>query len=546
MLNKIFIVLGMTLMFVSAGAADDSYANLITKQMGLQGRVIWFDAEANMWELSTRQGVAETVAQCKAASINTIIVDIKPLCGLVLYNSKLAPKLTSWDGKPYPKDYDLLRVVTEEGHKAGIKVYAAMNVFSEGANNVCGGPALKHEDWQCVQYDVDRYLVGDDGTRRRITCSNGPYTVGDICLYGQGSKPAGDLPPNTTYLRITHEGECVSCGIATGKARISTPDGGFLLLGNGEAGEWLKKCSDNRVKLRIEGTQRLVKVSELDNVHHAIFVNPLNPDVRAYELNIIKEICQHYPVNGIILDRMRYPNIYADFSETSRKAFEKFLGKPVNRWPDDVFKRNAVPGDDIIRGPYFKDWIKFRASVMRDFLKEARQTVKKVKHDLKIGIYVGSWYPLYYDVGVNWGSPNHTAQHEWWPDGYEETGYADQVDYMMTGCYYTHPTRADAKKAGDEEWKSVEAATEESIDAVNDATFVYGSLYLYQYNTRPDKFVAAMKQCLAKTQGCMLFDLVYLRQYGWWQYVNEVFQGNVTAPHDIPGLLEKVREHGKK
>lgn len=542
MLYKWIIAIGITLMFVSAGAAEGSRANSLSKQKGLQGRVIWFDAEANMWELSTRAGVAETVAKCKAAHINTIVLDVKPLCGLVLYNSKIAPHLTQWEGKPYPAKYDLLRVVIEEGHKVGIKVHAAINVFSEGAHSVSGGPALKNPDWQCVQYDVERFLVGGDGTKMKLTCSNGPYMLGEICLYGLGSKPAGYLPPNTTYVRVTHDGYPIQCGVASGKARISTPEGGFLLLGTGESGEWLKKSAENGTRLRIDGNDCLVRVGETQSEHNAVFVNPTNPDVRDYELSIIKEICRMYPVDGIVLDRMRYPNIYADFSDTSRKAFENTIGKHIEHWPDDVFKRNPVPGDDIIRGPYFKEWIKFRAQVMRDFLAEARKTIKAAKPSAKLGIYVGSWYPLYYDVGVNWGSPNHASQQEWWPDGYEETGYADLVDYMCTGCYYMHPTREDARAGGDEEWKSVEAAAEESINAVNDATFVYGSLYLYQYANRPDKFVASMRQCLEKTQGCMLFDLVYLRKYDWWKYLDQVFHGQVMAPHDVPGLIDKVKE----
>ncbi len=545
MLSRILIAVGMTLMFVSAGAADDSYANRVARQMGLQGRIIWFDAEANLWQLSSRTGVQETIAHCKAANINTIIVDVKPLCGLVLYNSMIAPKLTSWEGKPYPAGYDLLRTVIKEGHKAGIKVHAAVNVFSEGAAGIDGCQAFDHPDWQCVQYDVERYLVGSDGARMRLTCSNGPYQVGEICIYGLQSKNAGELPPNTSYLRITHDGDPISYGTATGRAHISAPEGGFLLLGTGDAGQWLKHVSDNKVRLHMEGNDRLVKIGASETEFNAVFVNPVREDVRDYELSVIREICRRYPVDGIVLDRMRYPNIYSDFSDESRKAFEDFLGRKLDRWPDDVFKRNPIPGDDVIRGPYFKDWVKFRATVMRNFLADAKEVINETRRGTKIGIYVGSWYPLYYDVGVNWGSPKHSAQHEWWPDGYEETGYADLVDYIMTGCYYVHPTRADAKAAGDEEWKSVEAATEESIDAVGDATFVYGSLYLYQYNTRPDKFLAAMKQCLDNTQGCMLFDLVYLRKYDWWLYLDSVFATPTKAPHDVPGLLDELREHEK-
>jgi hypothetical protein len=318
------------------------------------------------------------------------------------------------------------------------------------------------------------------------------------------------LPPNTVYVRVAPDGRPIHCGVATGKARISAPEGGFLLLGNGKAGEWLKEVAQNHGRFHLDGKKVLVNVSALHNAHNAVFVNPLHPEARAYALNIIEEICSNYAIDGLVLDRMRYPNFYGDFSDITRNVFENYIGHKVENWPEDIYERGAIPGE-IKQGPLYKQWIKFRAQVMRDFLAEARNVVKTAKPNAFLGIYVGSWYPLYYDVGVNWGSPGHKAGLDWWPEGYEDTGYADLVDYMCTGCYYCHPTRKEAVAAGDEEWKSVEAAADESINAVKDSTFVYGSLYLRQYQGRPWKFLEAMNKCIEATQGCMLFDLVYVR-----------------------------------
>lgn len=532
-------------MWVESGASAESYANLVTRERGLQGRIMWFDADANLWELSTRQGVADAVANCKAANINTIIVDVKPLSGLVLYNSKIAPRLVTQDGKKYPAGYDLLRTVIDEGHKAGIAVHAAINVFSEGSQKRPGGPARKYIDWQAVQYDMDRIVCTDDGTKLKLTCANVPYSQEEVCLYGADPEKAGKLPPNTVYVRVSGDGRPLYCGTATGYARLSAPKGGYLLLGNGRAGEWLKSVVDGGGAFKLEGKKVLVNVGNSDAAHNAIFVNPLHPKARTYALNVIREICENYPVDGLVLDRMRYPNIFTDFSDTTREAFEKHIGRKIDRWPEDVYERGAVPGE-MTEGPLFKDWLKFRAKVMRDFLAEARETVKTARPQAQIGIYVGSWYPLYYDVGVNWGSPNHRAGLDWWPDGYEETGYADLVDYMMTGCYYMHPTRKDAIEHGDEEWKSVEAAAEESINAVKDATFVYGSLYLMQYNGSPERFKRAVHECLERTQGCMFFDLVYVRKYGWWEVIKQAFPTPRKAPHTVPGLLAQIRKNGQR
>ncbi|MCE5199129.1 MAG: alpha amylase family protein [Armatimonadota bacterium] len=528
-------------MFAASGVAADSRVNQLCRQRGLQGRVMWFDAEANLWALSSRDRVADIVQQCKAANINTIVVDVKPLSGLVLYDSKIAPKLTRFEGRPYPRDYDLLRTVIEEAHKVGIPVHAAINVFSEGSQDTPGGPALEHKDWQCVQYDIERSVKAGDEPKRAVKSAGYPYSSGDVCVYGDDAKSIGELPPNTYYVRVDKEGRTLQSEAVTGRARLSAPEGGFVLVGNRGAGVWLRDMVSSGAKFTLECNETMKPVGDLNNVHAAVFVNPLHPEARAHELSVIKEICENYPVDGIVLDRMRFPNIYTDFSDTSRKAFEQFIGHPVENWPADVFKRSAVPSTEVVRGPLFKSWLKFRAKVIHDFLAEARDVVKKTKPNAKLGVYVGSWYPLYYDVGVNWGSSKHSTDYEWWPEGYEETGFADLADYLCTGCYYTYPTRSEARANGEEEWKSVAAAAEESIKAVDDATFVYGSLYLRQYNGRPAKFREAIKQCLEKTQGCMFFDLVHVRDYGWWDEIGQVFNQPTRAPHEVPELLDELR-----
>ncbi len=198
--------MGTIVMFVSSGATADCYANQVCRQRGLQGRVIWFDAEANLWELSTRSGVADVVARCKAANINTIVVDVKPLSGLVLYASAIAPRLREFEGRSYPPGYDLLQTVIEEGHKAGIAVHAAINVFSEGSQKLDAGPALTHPDWQCVGYELDRSITAGDGPKLELSCADIPYSDEKVCLYGQDPESAGYLPPDTVYVRVDRNG----------------------------------------------------------------------------------------------------------------------------------------------------------------------------------------------------------------------------------------------------------------------------------------------------------------------------------------------------
>src|ERR1043166_8815994 len=105
---------------------------LVTKSAGLEGRMLWMDATANLERLSTQAGVAAIMEKCRKARINTVVVDVKPLSGLVMYRSSVAPRVKEWRGVTYPENYDLLKTVIDEAHTRGIKVHAAINVFSEG------------------------------------------------------------------------------------------------------------------------------------------------------------------------------------------------------------------------------------------------------------------------------------------------------------------------------------------------------------------------------------------------------------------------------
>jgi len=52
---------------------------------------------------------------------------------------------------------------------------------------------------------------------------------------------------------------------------------------------------------------------------------------------------------------------------------------------------------------------------------------------------------------------------------------------------------------------------------------VYGSLYVLQYKDKPEKFRQAIQMCLERTEGVMIFDLVYIQDYGWWDILKKTF-----------------------
>lgn len=52
------------------------------------------------------------------------------------------------------------------------------------------------------------------------------------------------------------------------------------------------------------------------------FVNPSNPEVQDFQLARIEEVLKNYDVDGVVLDRCRYDNLFADFSDLSKNSLQ--------------------------------------------------------------------------------------------------------------------------------------------------------------------------------------------------------------------------------
>ena len=211
---------------------------------------------------------------------------------------------------------------------------------------------------------------------------------------------------------------------------------------------------------------------------------------------------------------MRYPNLSADFGPESRAAFEAWLGRGAIRWPDDIFVISDVPWLPVVPGAYYKEWLEWRAWQIRNFADAAAGLVRTTKPEVKVAVYVGSWYESYYDVGVNWGSRKFHAGYSWMTPTYNQTGFAELFDYICTGCYYPIPTKEAARARGRAEGATVEAACELSRRAIAEAGFVYGGLYLHDYEKNPHDFQEAIRVAVENSDGVMLFDLVHIEDYG--------------------------------
>lgn len=260
----------------------------------------------------------------------------------------------------------------------------------------------------------------------------------------------------------------------------------------------------------------LVPISTIKTNYNGM-VNPVNPDVRRYELDILKEFVSAYPeCDGLIFDRVRFDGITADFSDISRSAFEDWSGETVANWPEDIISWYDESGElrqEWTRGRRFNEWCEWRASVIHDFVEQTRSELKAINPDLVIGDYTGAWYPTYFNEGVNWASREYdpSEEYDWATPTYSRTGYAELLDVYMTGLYYSALTKEDNKLY------SVEGGAQLAQKVTMGVVPVVGSIYVEQYIGEMEKFAPAVEQALASTGGVMVFDISHLSKHHLWE-----------------------------
>ena len=510
---------------------------------GLQGRIMWIDAGANVGALNTPEKIRQVVAGIKAAGFNMIVVDVKPIVGETIYPSKYAPRLTAWKGQTVSPDLDVLGAVVTEAHAAGLTVYANMSTFGEGHKLVSRGLAYAHPDWQTTMY-LSAFSV--EHSRSKI----------DISVFGSVPKDGRTLggfidaaqiqknKPGTTVAVLNFDARVVALvdGASLSDLSLSIPPRGSVLAGTGAAGEWLKEHATPGELFTYAETPKYVPVVDDPDQKYTVFCDPLNPEVRQHELDIVQEVLTNYPVDGMVFDdRMRFAGINADFGPRDRAAFEAVVGKKLT-WPDDIFRNSQYPGQAPRPGPYLNRWLTFRARQISSWLADASSLTRKTRPGAQVAVYVGSWYGDYHKLGSNWAAPDFPAPYSWSTPEYRAAGYAGMLDWITTGCYYYDTTVAEAMAKRDPPGATVEAAGQLSNRVVNDSAWTYAGLYALVYNKHPEQFARAIKAAAASSQGVMVFDLSQIMEYNWWGVIADAFgTGTPQPPNMAKGLLDTVR-----
>jgi uncharacterized lipoprotein YddW (UPF0748 family) len=500
-------------------------------------RFLWIETGANLLTLSSRERIREMLDKAKAAGITHIVPEAKNAWGYVLFESVYAPHIRSsgtpriWPPNQYgpphdwfPHDFDALAVLIEEAHSRGMKVYAAVNLFSEGLNRTKEGMAFANPAWQSVYFVANRYVVAPTGARYPIARVGWVRGSDELVIYP--SEHYRVSPANQWGAEVlVRDGIAVAIvdrHVPEGEVPPPAPEippGTFLLSGNGRARDFLLSNFKPGDAVALSPVETSMVRSGDSGVF--TFVNAANPEVQGYELWVLSELLTRYDVDGIVLDRARWWHYYADFSDENRRAFEAFMARKVKHWPEDVL--SYAPSKyfyDVVRGPLWSKWNGWRAQVIYEFFRKLAAMVRHMKPGVELGNYVGGWYPNYWREGVNWGAAGYNPRFEWANAVWIGSGTAQLFDFLMVGAYYPEVYERESIALLQPAWMSVEGVAKLAREVTLGKTRIINSLLLTDFQKNPDRLHEAMKVSDALADGIMFFDLVFLEQFQWWNLLS--------------------------
>jgi uncharacterized lipoprotein YddW (UPF0748 family) len=168
--------------------------------------------------------------------------------------------------------------------------------------------------------------------------------------------------------------------------------------------EWLIVDDDGRSLIQYDQTERAKESSE------GLYLDPANPLVRSYFLQVCKEVVEGYDVDGIHLDFIRYPGSRWGFNQGPLEAF-------IKRWGVDprllsVWVQSPIP-ERFIEGKlplhlrwhyyYYSLWAEQKSQYVTELVSAIHQAVKSARPRVVLSAAV---FPdpqvAYYSKGQDW------------------------------------------------------------------------------------------------------------------------------------------------
>ncbi len=327
------------------------------------------------------------------------------------------------------------------------------------------------------------------------------------------------LPMRTEYNGITRNYDYLQYFIDQCRAndiKIGAAMTVFPTYGLGETAKYKDSDFEGRYCQEILSSAGVTDIRDNSTDGIFPFLNPADPFVRQFVMEVVEEIVSKYDIDSFTLDYCRYQNYHSDFSETTHQAFQKDMGVIISNWPDDIFRIDGE-GKEYF-GEHYKEFIEWRTSVITSYVEEIGQRIKAIKPDVKFEYWAASWWPLW-STGQNWISDkkNITGSYWWATADYYKTGFAKYLDVFQNGAYMS-------KLFPEYDSSSVAGQLNNGKNYIKGDCQMYGSYSVSGINFDPGE---AAHWCLKNTDGVMVFELCHIENNGYWTSIKKGFDAAI-------------------
>jgi len=123
------------------------------------------------------------------------------------------------------------------------------------------------------------------------------------------------------------------------------------------------------------------------NGTEGIYLSPLVPEVRLHLIQIISELVQKYPIDGVHLDYVRYPKNTYDFNEQARFRFKQKNG--VDPILLSISNKSFYAGwDDQVLEHTLDEWSEFRREGVNELIRGIRESLATLQKPVELSAAV--------------------------------------------------------------------------------------------------------------------------------------------------------------
>ncbi|MDE6716428.1 MAG: hypothetical protein K2J74_08115, partial [Muribaculaceae bacterium] len=281
------------------------------------------------------------------------------------------------------------------------------------------------------------------------------------------------------------------------------------------------------------GTYEIVD-SKDDVTTVGVVLDPTVTEAREYAAKVCVDVAKAYKdhpsFKGISLDYVRWANsddggAAYGYGNATMRYFEQLFGFKVENLNDIITATGGV-------GKYYSEWLYARTKAVTETIKLINQRVKAAVPECEIHLWASADIRSRIGVGQNWASNKckdslfqgfnyYQGDASKGLESYAELGFAEYLDVFILGAY------ADAvwKVENPTSVYSVENFVNTYSDYIpkSNKCKVYGSLGIYAYNKddKQKKSSDAVKLCLTKTDGLMVFELGHTARLGLWSGIKQ-------------------------